>query len=138
MDQFNSQGYQPAPQFGQSKNQFPPFTNIILVDSLEQALRMPARTHSEMVYWNRYLDEIYRIYTDYSNGKQYMVLDVKLQTVPKKEKSDTEQHQTKQDLSMIMDTLTKMQQNLEVLNEKYNVNANVGANAANATEQAAK
>ena len=111
-------GYQSAPQFGPTRNQFPPFTNITLVDSLEQALRMPARVHSEMTYWNRYKDEIYRIYTDYNNGKQYMVLDVKIQP-----KAAPQASATNTELSCIVDKLNKIESNLEVLNEKYNIYA---------------
>ena len=125
MGQHNFTGYQPAPQFGQSVGQFPPFTNIVLVDSLEQALRMPARMHSEMVYWNRYHDEIYRIYTDCANGKQFMVLDVKIQQKSKDENkalADTNSASTSDDrVSKLEDKVNKL---LEVLNEKHNVNAN--------------
>ena len=119
-------GYQAAPQFGNSFNQFPPFTNIILVDSLEQALRMPARMHSEMVYWNRYKDEIYRIYTDYNNGKQYMILDVSIQ----KRINETTKEETKSvTLDDVVNELNIVKKNLEVLNEKHNVNTD-GAKSA--------
>jgi hypothetical protein len=127
MDNFNTMsGYQPAPQQGPARGQFPPYSNIILVDSLEQALQMPTRVHSEMVYWNRYQDEIYRIYTDYTGGKQYMILEVKIKQNPKEEK--------KQDATdILMEQIKQIQANLEVLNEKYNVNAD----GSDATERSA-
>lgn len=125
MNDQNMSGYQAAPQFGPSNNQFPPFSNIVLVDSLEQALRMPARIHSEMVYWNRYKDEIYRIYTDYNNGKQWMVLDVKIQQKAK------EKEQEQVSLEDLVSKLTKIEKNLEVLNEKYNVDTDGSKSSTN-------
>lgn len=127
--------YQPAPnQMGFGTNQFPPFTNIILVDSLEHALRMSTRLHSETVYWNRYKDEIYRIYTDNSGGKQYMVLDVKVQEIPKDDKPAVN---TDTLLIALIDKIDKLGNNLEVLNGKYNVKTNDGTNETSsvATEQ---
>lgn len=125
----NLNGYQSAPNFGPSQNQFPPFTNIILVDSLEQALRMPARMHSEMVYWNRYKDEIYRVYTDYSNGKQYMVLDVSIKKVPKEETKTEDSY----DMSSLIKKVEELESKLEVLNEKHNVDSDVGAATVSAS-----
>lgn len=112
--------YQPAPNLQNSgRNNFPPYTNIILVDSLEHALRMPARLHSEMIYLDRYKDLMYRIYTDDYNNKQYMTLGLVKPKEP--EKVDT-----------VDDRLSRIEKAMEVLiNGKHNVNADDGASSGN-------
>jgi hypothetical protein len=133
MEQNFNANYRPATQY--SGGQFPPFTNVIFVDSLEQALRMPSRTHSEMVYWNRHKDELYRIYTDYSYGKQYMVLDVKLHETPK-----VENLENKDDVNFntLQEQIRKIQSELEVLNGKYNVKTDAESSTESSTDTAGK
>lgn len=126
---YSFDNYQPAPQYNSSRNQFPPFSNVIFVNSLEEALRMPARMHSEMVYWNRHKDEIYRIYTDYTNGKQYMILDVKLhqqKEVSTETSTTSEVVEQKVSLEELMTKLNALEKQMEVLNEKHNVDTNAG------------
>lgn len=102
--------YQPAPNMQNGvRNDFPPYTNIILVDGLEHALRMPSRPHSEMIYMDRYKDVLYRIYTDERYGKQYMTLGL-VKPEPPEEKNPYEER------------LSKIEKTLEVLvNGKHDV-----------------
>jgi TolA-binding protein len=96
---------------------------------------MPSRTHSEMVYWNRHKDELYRIYTDYSYGKQYMVLDVKLHETPK-----VENLENKDDVNFntLQEQIRKIQSELEVLNGKYNVKTDAESSTESSTDTAGK
>ena len=109
--------YQPAPNMPNGvRNDFPPYTNIILVDSLEHALRMPSRPHSEMIYLDRYKDLLYRIYTDERYGKQYMTLGL-VKPEPPEEKNPYEER------------LSKIEKTLEVLvNVKHDVKTDERSN----------
>lgn len=125
-NRFNPNGanyYQPAPnRQNPVGGPFPPFTNIILVDSFEQALGMSSRLHSEMAYWDRYQDKIYRIYTDNSGNKQYMILDVKIHR--NNDTNDNKEPDYKNDdlIRELVNKVNKLQADMEVLNGKYNVN----------------
>ena len=116
--------YQPAPNLQNGvRNNFPPYTNILLVDSLEHALRMPARPHSEMIYMDRYKDVLYRIYTDDHYGKQYMTIGLVKPEIPE-EKNPYE------------DRLSKIEKTLEVLiNGKYDVKTDERSNELSATAE---
>ena len=129
MNNFSQDGnnyYQPAPN--NQMNQFPPYSNILLVDSLEQALRMPTRNHSEMAYWDRYQDNIYRVYTDNYGNKQYMVLDVKIHKTVKEDASEPAT------MELLLSKLQKLEKGMEELHEKHNLNTDVSTNTTDSSK----
>lgn len=130
--------YKQAPNQGPTfQNQLPPYTNGLFVDNLEQALKMPARFHSEMNYFDKHQDLLYRIYTDQYGGKRYMILQLsKFVNEPVEQKPIEE----KQELSP-EERLSKIEKFMEdFINGKFNVNTNVSTEqtgttaTANATE----